>query len=137
MARDRLERTQSVVDVFETLAAPAAPPLKGLPPGAWGLASKPAARLMSLATVGLLPATLQRKLGVGLTPAQSFEFRAAGRAARMTTPLLPPPLKNFGPTYLKWRRAQIARGDVGSLEQNPHLAGSAKPKRRSAASAPA
>ncbi len=121
MSSEELERTESVDDVFETLAAPAAPPLRGLPTGAWGAASKPLARFAGLATVGLLPASLQDRLGVHLTAAQEVEFRALGAASRAATPLMPRPLRNFGPAYLKWRRTQIARGDVASPAESPHL----------------
>jgi hypothetical protein len=36
------------------------------------------------------------------------------RAMRMSGPLLPKAVTEFGPYYLRWRREAIARGEVAS-----------------------
>jgi uncharacterized protein (DUF2236 family) len=119
MVDEQLEHTEAVDEVLESLAQPAPPPVKGLNPTVWRIASRPSTRLTHLATVGLLPARLRERLTLPWTEAQALEFRAAGAAARATTPLLPPALKNFGPAYLRWRRREIARGDVANPEHLP------------------
>jgi uncharacterized protein (DUF2236 family) len=119
---ERLEHTAAVDEVLESLQQPAPPPVKGLSPGVWRAVSQPQARLARLATVGLLPSRLRDKLGMRWTRAQEIELRLFGRASRSLTPLMPSTLRNLGPSYLRWRRRQIERGDVASLDHNPHLA---------------
>lgn len=108
-----LEDNDVVRLVRETLAAPAAPPLPQPLPRAWRFARMPAARAMALATTGLLPASAQHRLDMRLTPAQERELALLGAAARATTPVLPRALRTMGPTYLRWRRREIARGMFG------------------------
>jgi uncharacterized protein (DUF2236 family) len=122
MIDERLEHTAAVDEVFESLMEPTAPPIKGIGPRAWNVVSRPGTRLGALATAGLLPDRLRRRLELRWTRAQALEFRAAGAMARSATPLMTRTMLNLGPSYLKWRRKAIARGDVASLEQNPHLA---------------
>jgi uncharacterized protein (DUF2236 family) len=117
-----LEHTSAVDEVLDALQQPP-PPVKGVPPGVWRFASRPQVRLARLATVGLLPPRLRARLGLEWTPAKDAELRLLGRASRAMTPVMPRTLRNLGPSYLRWRREQIARGDVASLEHSPHLAG--------------
>lgn len=111
MVETRLEDNDSVQDVLATLSARDAPP--GVPPAAWSVARIPASRIVSLATVDLLPRRLQRKLGLSLSTRQRLELEAVARASRAATPLLPAWMKVSGPGYLKWRERQIARGAFG------------------------
>lgn len=110
----RLERNDVVDLVLRTLTEPAAPPVPGLGPRSWSTLRRPAVRTMQLATVGLLPASAQRRLDLRLTAAQERELAALGAISRATTPLLPQAARAMGPGYLKWRRRQIDRGGFGA-----------------------
>jgi uncharacterized protein (DUF2236 family) len=68
--------------------------------------------MSSLATIGQLPPELRERLGIDWTRAKQLQFRAMGRASRAATPLMPASLRNMGPSYLRWRRKEIARGDA-------------------------
>ncbi len=115
MVSERLEDTEAVHDVLHTLSRPARPPHPLLGDAAWRVARLPMARMMSLATLGLLPARLRERFGVRWTRAQELELRALGAASRSATPLLPEWLRNTGPGYLRWRREALERGDVAAL----------------------
>ncbi|MDX6615483.1 MAG: hypothetical protein QOD60_574 [Solirubrobacterales bacterium] len=112
MVEERLEDTQTTRDVLESLAKPTPPPLSGIAGRAARIAGIPAARYSSLATIGQLPPVLRERLGIRWTKPKQAEFRALGRASRSATPLMPASLRNMGPSYLRWRRKQIARGDA-------------------------
>jgi uncharacterized protein (DUF2236 family) len=114
MVVEHLEDTEAVQDVLEALAAPARPPVPFLGPRMWKAFRFPAARAMSLATVGLLPPALRQRFGTRWTRRQERELRALATVARRATPLMPKSLRNTGPAYLRWRRKAIARGDVAS-----------------------
>lgn len=76
------------------------------------IAGVPAAHVTSIATIGQLPPELRGRLGLEWSSGKQLRFRALGRASRAATPLMPKSLRNMGPTYLKWRREAIARGDA-------------------------
>ncbi len=114
MVRERLEHTDSVTDVLESLAKPPPPKVRGISPALWRAIRLPAAHGGRLGTVGLMPANVRRKLGLPWTRAQQLEFRAVGAASRGSAPLLPASVKTFGPSYLRWRSKAIARGEVAS-----------------------
>jgi uncharacterized protein (DUF2236 family) len=114
MVRECLQDTESVQDVLASLRRPARPPVPLLNDPAWQVVRLPMARLMSLATVGLLPPVLRERFGVRWSRSQALELRALGAASRSTTPLLPRSLRNMGPLYMRWRRDAIERGDVAS-----------------------
>jgi uncharacterized protein (DUF2236 family) len=114
MVAERLEDNAAVRDVLAALAEPAPPPLPVLGGRVWEVVRVPLARVFTLATVGLLPPLLRRRLGVNWTRAQQLELRALGRATRAATPLMPRSLRNTGPSYMRWRSEAIARGDVAS-----------------------
>ena len=103
MVTERLEDTEAVRDVIAALGDPARPPLPLLPDALWRAARLPLIRLTLLATVGLLSPSLRDRFGAQWTRAQDLELRGLAAAARTATPLLPPPLRNVGPTYLRWR----------------------------------
>ena len=114
MVRERLEPTESVTDVLESLAKPPPPAVKGMSDGLWQALRVPAARGAKLGTVGLMPKELRSKLGMQWSDAQQLELRAVGAASRRSGAILPSSLTNFGPSYLRWRAGAIARGEVAS-----------------------
>lgn len=114
MVAEVLEDNETVGDVLDSLAAPDAPPLPMLRGRAWQIARFPAARLGSLATVGLLPPLLRERFGLRWGRGKELELRGLGAASRRMTPLMPASMRNFGPSYLRWRREAIARGEVAS-----------------------
>jgi len=114
MISERLEPTDSVTDVLESLAAPPPPAVKGMSDSLWQALRIPAARGAKLGTVGLMPSALRSKLGLEWSDAQRLELRAVGAASRASGVVLPSSLRNFGPSYLRWRADAIARGEVAS-----------------------
>jgi len=115
MVAERLERTQAVGEVLESIAAPVQPPLPfPLSRGVWRVARYPAARQTTLITAGLLPGPLRERLGIPWTRAKERELRLLGAASRASTPLLPRRVRNVGPSYLRWRREALARGDAAA-----------------------
>lgn len=114
MIQERLEPTESVADVLAALAEPPPPAVRGMSEGLWRALRVPAARGARLGTVGLMPKQLRDKLGLDWTGAQQLELRAVAAASRRSGPVLPSSLRNFGPSYLRWRHAAIARGEVAS-----------------------
>jgi uncharacterized protein (DUF2236 family) len=115
MVDQRLERTSAVDEVLAALAHPAPPGLPAPLRAAWSVAPRPQmGHLMSLATVGLAPPALRRRLGLRWTRARELELGVLAGALRAATPLMPAALRNTGPGYLRWRGEAIARGDVAS-----------------------
>ena len=125
MVDEKLELTEAVGDVLESLRDPARPPLPGLGDTAWRVARFPAARAMPLVTAGLLPAVLRERFGLDWSSGHERRFRALAAASRATTPLLPRSLRNVGPLYLRRRHKAIARGDVASGSKRGSLASAA------------
>jgi uncharacterized protein (DUF2236 family) len=113
MCAARLEPSDVVDDVLESLADPKAPDIRGLGPRTWRTVASPASRTMRLATVGLLPASARLRLGLGWTRAQELELNVLGGLSRSATPLLPRTVRTVGPSYLRWRGAAISRGPFG------------------------
>jgi uncharacterized protein (DUF2236 family) len=114
MVDERLERTAAVGEVLEALSDPTRPELPFLPEAAWRLARIPAAHQMTLVTGGLLPPRLRERYGIEWTRGQERQLQLLAAASRRATPLMPAALRNFGPSYLRWRREEIARGDAAS-----------------------
>jgi uncharacterized protein (DUF2236 family) len=114
MVRERLEHTDSVDDVLDALGKPPPPSVKGLSDPLWRLIRGPAAHGGRLGTVGLMPPELRRQLGLPWSRGQQLQLRAVGAASLRVGPLLPGSVKTFGPSYLRWRREAIARGQAAS-----------------------
>jgi uncharacterized protein (DUF2236 family) len=112
MIDERLEDNDVVHSVLRSLDARVPPP-DPIGRRAWPLIRPPAAHLQRLATIGLLPERLRRKLGLSLSLPEQAELRAVGAALRATTPVLPESLRVVGPGYLRWRGDAIARGMYG------------------------
>jgi uncharacterized protein (DUF2236 family) len=119
MCGARLEPSDVVDDVLESLADPKAPPVRGLGPRTWKAITAPSSHTMRLATIGLLPEPARKRLGLQWTRAMELELNAIGRLSRSTTPVLPQSLRIVGPRYLRWRRDEIARGPFGQRGQTP------------------
>jgi len=109
MVETRLEDTETVHDLLAVLARPKPPPVRVADSAAWPLARRPAAHVLLLASVGMLPPVLRARFGLRWSRAQELELRALGAASRATTPILPRALRDSGPLYLRWRRDAIAR----------------------------
>ena len=119
MVDERLERTAAVDEVLESLSEPTRPHLPFLPEAAWRIARIPAAQQITLTTGGLLPPRLRERYGVEWTRGQERRLQLLAAASRRATPLMPATLRNFGPSYLRWRRRAIARGDSASPNRVP------------------
>jgi uncharacterized protein (DUF2236 family) len=113
MCATRLEPSDVVDDVLESLDDPKPPDVRGLGARTWKAITLPSSHAMRLATVGLLPGSARRALGLEWTRAMELEMNAIGRLSRSTTPILPRRLKIVGPSYLRWRRDEIERGPFG------------------------
>jgi uncharacterized protein (DUF2236 family) len=114
MVEEELEDTEAAQDVLDSLFSPTAPPLPWMREGMWRFASWPSSKAGSLGTLGLLPPVLRERLGIQWDAKKERRFQRLARIARASRPLMPPQARNFGPNYLRWRRKQIARGDVAS-----------------------
>jgi uncharacterized protein (DUF2236 family) len=100
--------------VLTVLSRPQPPPIPALARAGWGLARLPLGRIQALATVGLLPPLLRERFGLRWTRAQELELRALAAGSRAVSPLMPKTLRQFGPTYLEWRRDAIAAGGMAA-----------------------
>jgi uncharacterized protein (DUF2236 family) len=78
----------------------------------WRALRWPAARMMRLTTLGMLPPDLRDRLDVEWTRRDERAFARVAAVNRALTPLLRGPLRAFGPTYVKLRRVPLERGDV-------------------------
>jgi uncharacterized protein (DUF2236 family) len=113
MCATKLEPSDVVDDVLESLADPKAPDVRGLGPRTWKAVTLPTSHTMRLATIGLLSETARKQLGLEWTRAMELELNAIGRLSRSTTPVLPRSLRIVGPRYLRWRSDAITRGPFG------------------------
>ncbi|MCW2968760.1 MAG: hypothetical protein JWM71_2532 [Solirubrobacteraceae bacterium] len=116
---DELVWTPAVPEVLETLAHAAPPNLPGMHPALWRVLRTPMAMQLRVTTIGMLPRELRDRLGVRLTRSEARTFRALAAASRRSSPLIRGPLAEFGPTYVRWRREALARGDVASRPPAP------------------
>jgi uncharacterized protein (DUF2236 family) len=114
MVEEELIDTEAAQEVLHSLTDPTAPPLPWMRDGLWKLMSWPSSVAGSLGTLGLLPPVLRDRLGVDWDERKERRFQRLARISRASRPLMPPQARNFGPHYLRWRRKQIARGDVAS-----------------------
>jgi len=108
MVRTRLEDTEAAQDVIASLRDPTSP-LPWLRGPIWRALRWPPAAAAELATMGLLPPLLRERLGIAWSPKKEIRLRALARVSRASRPLMPPPARRFGPSYLRWRGAAIPR----------------------------
>jgi len=105
-----LENNETVHAVLHSLARPAVPP-PGMPGALWRAVAPVASRQSFFGTVGLLPPVLRERFGLRWTAAHEAVLRALAAASRASGPLLPRPVREFGPLYVRWRRRALERGD--------------------------
>ncbi|MCW3063559.1 MAG: hypothetical protein JWN32_731, partial [Solirubrobacterales bacterium] len=96
MVNDVLEDNATIHDVLESLRRPVRPPVPMLGDRAWKAVRIPIARVLELATVGLLPPVLRDRCGLRFTALEERELRALAAASRATTPVLPKRLRHVG-----------------------------------------
>jgi len=116
---EKLVWTPAVPEVLATLAKPALPPIPWLPKPVFALLRGPAGLQLRLTTVGLLPPVLRDRLGLRFRRGEARAYRAIGAANRAAGPLIRGPLKEFGPSWVRWRSAALARGDVAAEHTRP------------------
>jgi len=109
-----LEWTPAVPQVLDTLRSAARPAVPGLRPGVWRALRVPLSAQLQLTTVGMLPPVLRDRLGLTWSAKQRAAFAALCVGLKASGPLRVGPLRAFGPHYVRWRRAALARGDVGA-----------------------
>lgn len=117
MVSDVLEDNETVHGVIASLGSPPVPSVLRHAAPAWRIGTLPGARALRLATIGMLPAVLRLRFGLSWTFAQECELRAICAASRRLSALTPRPLREFGPTYLRWRGGesrQVADGSAPS-----------------------
>ena len=121
VARD-LRWTPAVPEVLETLARPMPPGLPGVTPGLWKILRAPLSLQLRVMTGGLLPRELRHRLGLRWTRRDATTFRGLARLSRASSPLIRGTLAEFGPTYVRFRREALARGDVAGGHAAPRVA---------------
>lgn len=119
MVEERLERTPAVDEVLQALREPAGPELPFLPDAAWKVLRVPASHQVALVSAGLLGPTLRERYGISWSRRKERELQVFAAASRAVTPLLPRRMRNVGPSYLRWRREALERGDVASPDRAP------------------
>lgn len=119
MVEERLERTAAVDEVLESLKEPIGPELPFLPEPVWRLIRVPASHQVSLVSAGLLGPTLRERYGISWSRRKERQLQVLAAASRATSPLLPRRFRVVGPSYLRWRREAIARGDAASPSRAP------------------
>lgn len=112
MERDVLRDTESVHTVLAALTAPARPDVPYLGDASWRALRWPAARAARLATAGLLGPGMRERLGLPWSAAQQAQFAALAAAHRLAGPVLPRGVKQFGPSYLRWRGDTLRRQGI-------------------------
>lgn len=104
MVENELRDSDTLQAVIAAVFHPAKPPVVPLPDRVWDVASRPAAELVRLATVGTLPATLRRRIGLRWSPEREMLLRANQEAIRLLFPLLPERLRLMPPALAARRR---------------------------------
>ncbi len=116
IVEQRLVRTPAVTDVLDALAHPALPALGALPGSR--ILGLPAGHVLELASVGLLPARLRVRFGLGWSRSRELELSLLAGGLRAATPLMPPWLRRTGPAYLSIRRRAI--GEIAAVAGAGH-----------------
>ena len=116
---ERLEWTPAIPQVLDTLSGSPPPNVPGMRPGLWRLLRAPMGYQVRVATVGLMPERLRRRLELPFSPRERRAYKAMAAASRAAGPLVRGPLREFGPNYVRWRREALARGDVAATGSAP------------------
>jgi len=114
MVADTLEWTPAVDEVMDLLGSAPPPQMPGMRPAAWRILRKPLATQLRVTTTGMLPRELRTRLNLPYSKNDARTFRALAAASRAAKPVVRGPLKEFGPSYVKWRQEALRRGDVAS-----------------------
>lgn len=109
MERTALQKTESTRTVLATLTQPKAPPVRYMTEGVWKGLRWPAARAARLSTVGLLGPVVRERLDLPWSRSQQAQFEALAALHRAAGPVMPRPAREFGPTYLRYRRQALMR----------------------------
>lgn len=113
VVEQELGPNDTVHRVLEVARKPTGPELPLVPEMIWRAARFPAARMMYVGGVGLLPAQLRARLRIPWSRREERGFRTLAASSRRLERALPAGLKVLGPTQLRWRRRAIARGPFG------------------------
>jgi uncharacterized protein (DUF2236 family) len=106
--RTELRDSETLQDVIRMVLHPAKPASLPLPDQLWGLASWPGAELVRLATVGTLPPSLRRRVGLRWSADKALALRAHQEAIRRLFPLLPDRLRLMPPALAAKRGQTLA-----------------------------
>ena len=106
-----LRRSATLDRVMASIFNPAKPPQLPLPNELWRLASRPAAELIRLITIGSLPPLLRERLGLRWGPERELALRAQQEAIRRLFPLLPARLRLMPPALAARRGETLAAVD--------------------------
>ena len=109
MTAQELVPNETVERVLEAARKSASPEIPSLYRVGWRLLSYAPTRASYLGGVGLLSDRLRERLHISWSHREELEFQALSACARSLTPILPPKLRIFGPTHLRWRRREIDR----------------------------
>jgi uncharacterized protein (DUF2236 family) len=107
-----LAHTAAVDRVMGALHRSPPPPIK-IPSPLWSVLRLPAAQVLRLGGIGLMPAELRTRLEIDWSGADALQFQALGALSRSLTPVMPTRLRITGPAQLRWRREAIADGPLG------------------------
>jgi len=117
-----LEWTPAIPEVLATLSAAKPPNVPGLHPALWRVLRAPMGRQLHVQTIGLLGDDLRRRLGLAYSRRDARTFDRLAAISRRSGPLVRGPLREFGPSYVRWRHKALARGDVASRTPAAHAA---------------
>lgn len=118
--RTTLEHTETSDAVLASIARPARPP--ALPAWAeplWRAMWAPAAHVLTLCTVGMLPPVLRERLGLRWTPWRARQLRTICSASRALGALLPKAFRITGPAYLRARATAIGGDEFAPARYRP------------------
>ena len=122
VATTELEWTPAIPEVLATLSAAKPPNVPGLHPALWRVLRAPMGRQLHVQTIGLLGDDLRRRLGLAYSRRDARTFDRLAAISRRSGPLVRGPLREFGPSYVRWRHKALARGDVASRTPAAHAA---------------
>ena len=111
---EQLAWTPAVPEVMDTLTNAQPPNVPGLRPGLWRVLRVPMSGQQRVATAGLLGPVLRERLQIPFSSRDRAAFRTLSRLSKAAEPAIRGPLANFGPYYVRWRRAALERGDVAA-----------------------
>ena len=74
---------------------------------------------LRVATIGLMPERLRRRLELPFGAREQRVFRGMAAVSRAAGPAVRGPLAQFGPNYVRWRHEALARGDVAATGSAP------------------